>query len=154
MCEPHLDHWGNLWSGSRAEGAGCRFYCPPLLLLYAATAHYSPVTLAKSFLCLGEARTSYKSYKTGWMLGREIMFAPLTQTLVVRGDSSQGDIKDREFHPLLAMVTAEQCRRLDELEVQQRLQNLVPIPSPPRLPHYGYTQSLAGWWAARIGQAF
>lgn len=72
------------------------------------------------------------------------MFAPLTQTLVVRGDSSQRHVKDREFHPLLAMVTAEQRRRLDELEVQQRLQNLVAIPSSPWLPHDGYTQSLAG----------
>lgn len=70
--------------------------------------------------------------------------APLTQTLVVRCYSSQSYIKHREFHPLLAMVTAEQSRRLDQLEVQQGLENLVPSPSSPWLPHYSYTQRLAG----------
>ena len=80
--------------------------------------------------------------------------APLTQTLVVRCYSSQSYIKHREFHPLLAMVTAEQSRRLDQLEVQQGLENLVPSPSSPWLPHYSDTQRLAGWRAARIRQAF
>lgn len=72
------------------------------------------------------------------------MIAPLTQALVVRCYSSQSYIKHRELHPLLAMVTAEQCRRLDQLEVEQRLQNLVPVPSSPWLPHDGYPQGLAG----------
>lgn len=52
------------------------------------------------------------------------------------------------------MVTAEQSRRLDQLEVQQGLQNLVPGPSSPRLPHYGHTQRLAGRRAAGVRQAF
>lgn len=72
------------------------------------------------------------------------MIGPLTQALEVRCYSSQSYIKHRHLHPLLAMVTAEQCRRLDQLEVEQRLQNLVPVPSSPRLPHDGYPQGLAG----------
>lgn len=78
----------------------------------------------------------------------------LTQTLVIRSYTSQGHIKHRQLHPLLAVMATEQYRRLRQLEVQEGFQHLVPSPPSPRLPHDGNTQCLAGRGTAGSRQAF
>ena len=62
-CDPHLGHWGNLWSGSRAEGEGCPIFCQPLPLLSEARTHCSPETLEESFLGLMKVQEIEKETK-------------------------------------------------------------------------------------------